>query len=236
MIDLALANVVVAIAAFVQAASGLGFAMVAVPLLALIDLGYVPGPSLVAMLGLSLIMAFRGWHDVDRRGLLALLPGLGLGTVIGAYALGMLPASAMGVLFGSMVLIALAGGQIGLIPGRSMPAFALFGTVAGSMGTMAGIHGPPLVILYQDAVPRTARATIALIFIIASCLSLLSLHLNQLFNQDGMLMGLALWPGVLAGYVLAISVGHYISDGMARRTMLGLAALSALLLIAKSLW
>jgi len=50
------------------------------------------------------------------------------------------------------------------------------------------------------------------------------------------MMGLALWPGVLVGYLLAIGLGHRISDGSARRLMLGLATLSALLLIAKSLW
>lgn len=235
MPDLALANAVVALAALVQAVSGIGFAMIAVPLLALIDLSYVPGPSLFAMMGLSAVMAIRERQELDQRGFLALLPGLAVGTVVGALALGMLPESWMGLLFGSMVLIALTVGQIGIVPRQSRPVFAASGMVAGLMGTMSGIHGPALAVLYQDASPRAARATIALIFVIASGLSLLSLHIQQLFSQADVLEGLALWPGVLSGYLLATGVGHHISDTAARYTMLGLAALSALLLVAQGI-
>lgn len=233
--DLLLANAAVAFAAFIQTASGIGFAMIAVPLLALIDFAFVPGPSLLAMLALSLAMAAQGWREVDRDGLLTLLPGLVVGTVIGALALGALPASSLGVLFGSMILIALAVGRIGIVPRRSPRSFALFGTAAGVMGTMAGIHGPALVILYQDAPTRTVRATIALIFIVASCLSLISLYLTDLVDDRALMIGLALWPGVAAGYVLALCARNLIQDSVARRLMLGLATLSALLLIAKGL-
>ncbi len=235
MTDHVLANVIVAVAAFVQAASGIGFAMVAVPLLALIDLGYVPGASLFAMLGLSLIMVCRGWRDIDTEGLSTLLPGLGAGTTIGALFLGSLPASAMGLIFGSIVLIGLMIGHFGVALGRSTASCVLSGLIAGLMGTMAGIHGPALVVIYQNAAPRNARATIALIFIIGSSLSLLSLYLSGLFGAAELLTGLALWPGVLTGYIFAVAIGHRISDNLARRTMLGLAALSALLLIATSL-
>ncbi|MGI9487300.1 MAG: sulfite exporter TauE/SafE family protein [Geminicoccaceae bacterium] len=231
MTDFVLATVIVAVAAFVQAAVGIGFAMVAVPLLALIDLGYVPGASLFAMLGLSLVMVWRGWGNIDGEGLSSLLPGLGVGTAVGALFLGSLPASAMGLIFGGAVLIGLMIGQLGLVLRRSVTSSALSGVIAGLMGTMAGIHGPALVVIYQNTAPRNARATIALIFVIGSTLSLVSLYLSGLFGLLELLMGLTLWPGVLIGYVLAIGCGHRISDIFARRVMLGLAALSALLLI-----
>lgn len=235
MTDLVLANVIVAVAAFVQAAAGIGFAMVAVPLLALIDLGYVPGASLFAMLGLSLMMVCRGWRDIDGQGLSALFPGLGFGTAVGAFFLGSLPASAMGLIFGSLVLVGLLIGQLGFVLRRSIASSAFAGVIAGLMGTMAGIHGPVLVIIYQNTAPRNARATIALIFVIASSISLISLHLSGLFGKSELLMGLALWPGVLIGCVLAVSFGHLISDKLACRIMLSLAASSALFLIATSL-
>ncbi len=231
MTEFVLATVIVAVAAFVQAAAGIGFAMVAVPMLALINLGYVPGASLFAMLALCLMMVCRGWRDIDGEGLSALLPGLGVGTLVGALFLGSLPASGMGLIFGSAVLIGLLIGQMGFVLRRSITSSALSGMIAGFMGTMAGIHGPALVVVYQKMAPRNARATIALIFIIASTLSLSSLYFTGLFGQRELLMGLTLWPGVLIGYVLAISCGHRISDIVAHRTMLGLAALSALLLI-----
>ena len=235
MTDLIIANAIVAAAAFVQAAAGIGFAMVAVPLLALIDLSYVPGASLFAMLCLSLMMLCRGWRDVDGNGLPALLFGLGAGTVAGALLLGSLQKSTFGVIFGSLVLFGLIIGQSGFSVRRSSLSSALSGSVAGLMGTMAGIHGPALVVIYQNVAPRKARATIALIFVIGSMLSLCFLHLSGLFGRAELMMGFTLWPGAVTGYAFAHVLGERIADDWARRTMLSLAALSALLLIAGSL-
>lgn len=235
MSDLVIANAIVAAAAFVQAAAGIGFAMVAVPLLALIDLSYVPGASLLAMLGLSCMMFSRGWRDVDGNGLPALLSGLGVGTVAGTLSLGSLQESALGVIFGSLVLLGLIIGQSGLSVRRSCVSSALSGSVAGLMGTVAGIHGPALVVIYQNATPQQARATIALIFIIGSTLSLLALHLSGVFGRAELLMGLTLWPGVVIGYASALRIGEHIPDRWARRIMLSLAVLSALLLITRNL-
>ena len=53
------ANLVIFIAAVVQAATGVGFAMVAVPLLALINLAWVPAPMLICNIGLSLVIMMR---------------------------------------------------------------------------------------------------------------------------------------------------------------------------------
>ncbi len=236
MIDHLVANLVVAFAAFVQASAGIGFALIVVPLLALIDLRYVPGPSLFAMFFLSIAMAFFGRRRIDWQGLPILLPGLIVGTAIGALALVSLPPAASGPIFGGMVLVALLIGQVGFEVRRSPLAFALAGSIAGLMGTMAGMHGPALAVIYQRAAIGVARATIALIFTIASVLSLLSLHRAGLFDGLGVMRGLTLLPGLVAGYGLASWLARSIDDALARRSMLWLAALGAIALIAKSVW
>ncbi len=234
--ELLVANVIVSFAGFVQTTTGIGFAMIAVPMLVLIDLSYAPGPALFAMLFLSVAMVAGSWQDVDRQGFSMLFPGLLIGTVVGAQLLGLLSATAFGLVFGFIVLASLALGQVGFAPQRTPLANATGGFVSGLMGTISGIHGPPLAVLYQRAEMATARATIAFVFVVASILSLISLHLNGHFGQDEALAGLALVPGVTVGFGVAISGRRFISDSAAQNAMLIIAAASAVTLIIRSIW
>jgi len=233
-IELLIANVIVGFAGFVQTTTGVGFAMVAVPMLVLIDLSYAPGPSLFVMLFLSIAMVAGSWKDVDRQGFSALFPGLFIGTLVGSRLLGMLSASAFGLVFGFMVLGALALGRMGLEPRQSPAVNASGGFVSGLMGTISGIHGPPLAVLYQRAEPARARATIAFVFVIASVLSLISLNSAGHFGHDEVLAGLALLPGLAVGYVLANTGRRFISGRVAHNAMLAIAAISAIILIGRS--
>jgi hypothetical protein len=232
--ELLVANVIVSFAGFVQTTTGIGFAMIAVPMLVLIDLSYAPGPALFAMLFLSVAMVAGSWQDVDRQGFSALFPGLFVGTVVGVQLLGLLSATTFGLVFGFIVLASLALGQMGFAPQRTPVANATGGFVSGLMGTISGIHGPPLAVLYQRAEMATARATIAFVFVVASILSLVSLHLSGYFGRDEALAGLALLPGIAVGFGVAISGRRFISDGAARTAMLIIAAVSAVALIVRS--
>ncbi|NIA68043.1 sulfite exporter TauE/SafE family protein [Pelagibius litoralis] len=235
-VELLLANLVVCFAAFVQASAGIGFAMIAVPLLVLIDLTYAPGPSLFVMMFLSIAMAVEARRHIDRQGLATLLPGLCVGTVAGALLLGALPPTWFGLVFGGIVLLALIVGQLGLALAASPALYGAGGFAAGLMGTISGIHGPPLVVLYQRAAHATARATIALIFVIASILSLVSLYLEGIFREPQLLIGLSMLPGLILGYGLAHIGRQLISESLARAVMLIVAGASAIVLIAKSVW
>lgn len=232
--ELLVANVIVGFAGFVQTTTGVGFAMVAVPMLVLVDLSYAPGPSLFVMLFLSIAMVAGSWSDVDRQGFATLFPGLFLGTIAGSRLLGMLSASAFGLVFGFIVLAALALGRMGFAPRQSPVVNASGGFVSGLMGTISGIHGPPLAVLYQRAEPARARATIAFVFVIASVLSLILLNSAGHFGRDEALAGLALVPGLAVGFVLASTGRRFISDSVARNAMLWIAAISAITLIGKS--
>lgn len=233
--ELLIANVIVSFGGFVQTTTGIGFAMIAVPMLVLIDLTYAPGPALFAMLFLSVAMVMGSWQDVDRQGFSTLFPGLLVGTVVGAQLLGLLSATAFGLVFGFIVLGSLALGQIGFTPERTPVTNATGGFVSGLMGTISGIHGPPLAVLYQRAEIATARATIAFVFVFASIFSLILLHLNGYFGREEALAGLALLPGIAVGFGVAVSGRRFMSDVAARNAMLIIAAVSAVTLIVRSL-
>src|SRR5688572_3645039 len=59
------ANAIMAIASALQASIGIGLALLAVPLLALIDPNLVPGPMLLAGALLAITSAYRERHAVD---------------------------------------------------------------------------------------------------------------------------------------------------------------------------
>lgn len=228
------ATAIVCIAGFVQATTGIGFAMISVPLLVLIDLAYAPGPALFAMLFLAIAMSIGEWAKVDRGGFPYLLPGLVVGTVLGSLLVGVLDDRTFGIVFGGIVLAGIGFGLVGYAPKPSPAVTAVGGTVSGAMGTVSGIHGPPLAVLYQDAEPPTARATIAFVFVIASTLSLVSLAIAGLFGATELKMGLSLVPGIAVGFGMAATGRRLIPEAVARAGMLVIAAVSAIVLIVRS--
>ena len=78
---------IMALGSALQAAVGIGLALFVVPVLALIDPAYIPGPMLLAGTVLAAMTAWRERHAVDRPGLCLSLAGLLVGTIVGAVAL-----------------------------------------------------------------------------------------------------------------------------------------------------
>lgn len=93
---LLVANCVVVLAAMVQTSTGMGFGMIAAPLLALISLEYVPDPMLFINLSLSLIMLGDGRANVVQRDIAFLLPTILLGTAAGTAIIMLLPTETLG--------------------------------------------------------------------------------------------------------------------------------------------
>lgn len=230
-----LANLAIFLAALVQASAGIGFAMIAVPLLLMIDLAFVPAPVLIVMGLLAVFMSMQEWRHVDWQGMTALLPGMVLGTLLAAYVLKQLDPALFGLVFGSILLLALA--IVGL--GRPMPRRPAFmaagGLVSGLMGTISGIHGPALAVLYHGMELAAVRATIAVIFVISTITALGFLSYQGFAGLAEWQRGLGLLPGLVLGLPAASLIRGRIPVHWLRRGMLSLVGLSACLLIYRSL-
>jgi uncharacterized protein len=81
---------IVAAASTLQASTGMGMALLAAPLLALIDPALVPGPALCAVMILSAVVAWRERAVLDVHMLAPAILGLLIGTAIGARLLALL--------------------------------------------------------------------------------------------------------------------------------------------------
>lgn len=228
-----LANIVVMVGSAVQASVGFGFALIAVPLLVLLDTAYVPGPTLLASLLLAAIMTRRGRHDINFSQLLAGSSGLLIGAGTGALLLPMIPITQLPSLFGGVILFAVGLSLTGLkVPVTSASLLGV-ATVAGVMGTMAGIHGPPLALLYQREGADKIRAMLAVFFLIGYSLSLLALGWSQLFHIRELAMGCSLMPGVVMGYLLSRHLVGMLKGISLRGPILFVASLSATALLFK---
>lgn len=229
-----IANCAILLGSVVQTTTGMGFAMVSVPLLALISLDFVPGPTIFVNLFLTLLMLNDGRSTIVKREITILLPSLLIGTLLGVAVLSLVPAHTLGILFALLVLLAIA--VTFLVEIHCLTPVGLFfgGVASGLMGTTSGIHGPPLAVLYQHENTSKVRATMALVFLVAYSLSLIALGIFGDFNSRQALSGSALLPGLLIGFQIGKRVRHQIPPLLARTIMLSIASISSVILLVKS--
>ena len=215
-----------------QASIGFGIALFVVPLLVLLNPAFVPGPMLFASIFLASIMAFRGWNSVDSRKLGLAGVGLFIGTAAGALGLMMIAADKWPKVFAVFILLAVALSASGIripVTGKNL---VTAGIVSGVMGTISGIHGPPMALLYQRETGNIVRATLAVFFVMAYAIALFALGTIGLFGKKEFLMGLTLAPGVIAGYIIARFSTKLLDRGYwLRIAILTVASLSAIALI-----
>lgn len=219
---------IVAVSAALQGSVGFGFALVAAPLLLLIDHRMVPGPVLFASLPLALMMAYRERGSVDMPGLKWSFVGMLPGTVVGAALLASIPDGEISLFSGGLVLLAVGMSLCGLYfrptPGTLLGA----GVLSGIMNVTASIGGPPMALVYQDRPGSRLRGTLSSYFIFSSGLSLLVLMVMGNFGIDKVEMSLLLLPGTLVGFVVSNRTLSLLDRGYTRAAVLTLSALAAL--------
>jgi len=232
--DLALAAVAIAAGSAVQRASGVGTGFIVVPLIAMIDVTYLPGPLVLATISLSTLMVWREWSHVDFKAVPWILSGFVPGAAVGAWALTAIAPDQLGFLFGGVILFAVLLTALGLHPPLNRISSVITGLVSGAMGASSGVGAPPLAILYHRASGAVLRATLAILYTVCSILILIVLAAFGSFGAEEALTGLLLIPGFLVGYRLGAPFVAYVEAAGVRTPVLVLSALAAVALIAKS--
>ena len=145
-----LATLAVALGSVIQGISGVGGGFIMVPLLAMIDVGLLPGPFIFATLSLSTLMAWRErrYIDFDNTGwlLAAIVPG----ALLGGWLLTLISIDQLGLVFGSMVLLAVVISASGVHLPLNRTTAACSGLAAGAMGAASAIGAPVIALLYQN--------------------------------------------------------------------------------------
>lgn len=230
-LEFTVATLIMAVGSAFQAAVGLGLALLVVPLLALIDTQFVPGPMLFAGIALALGTAFRDRAAIERATLGLSLVGLTIGTGIGAVALNLVPPANLAKLFGALILLAVLISVLSRKVAVTPTALLAGSTVSGIMGAMVGVHGPAIALVLQNAEPARVRAMLGAFFAVGYALAVASLAVVGIFGRHELVLGLALLPGVVIGYGVAPVISKFLNITILRIAILVISSVSAVALL-----
>jgi uncharacterized protein len=232
---LVLASAVVALGALVQGGVGYGLALMAAPLLALIDPRLVPGPLVFSGLALTVAMAVRDRDAIHFRGVGWALVGRIPGTVAGAVTLSFLAGNALGIVIGLLVLAAVAMTAVGPPVHPNRPNLLVAGLLSGFMGTTSAIGGPPVAIIYQHQPGSQIRATLSVYFTAGATMSLIALAVIGRFARFELLAAVAMLPGMMLGFILSTRLSRWLDRGRTRSAVLVVSAVSGISLVAREI-
>jgi uncharacterized membrane protein YfcA len=229
------AGLVVALGALVQGAVGYGMALVAAPLLFLVDPALVPVPMILLASVHSVLAVARDGHHADWRGvgwaMLGRLPGTGLGVL----AVVALSTQVFTLLIGVGVLVCVGLSLLTWQPRPRPGSLLLAGVASGAGGTAAAIGGPPIALLYQHATGATVRGTIGGYFVLGSITSIAALAIAGQVTSHSLLSTAQLVPFLLVGFALSGPARTVLDNGWTRHAVLAVAAVSSVALIGRAL-
>lgn len=226
---------VVFVGSLVQGSIGIGLGLIAAPVLALADPAFVPGTIIIAVLPLTLIVAWGDRHHVERRDVVVALVGRLPGVVAGAVVAASISHTVLAILVAVSVLVAVAASTTSRrIPLNDSTLLAA-GATSGFAGTTTGIGGPPMALTYQHHDAATMRATVSAFFFVGAAFSGIALWLAGEMGRRQLQLSLLLLPAVLAGTWTARRLRHRLRPEMVRPAVLVACSGSALALLVDTL-
>ncbi len=230
---------IVAFAAATQSITGFGFALIAVPGLALLL-----GPK-VAVVGMSSIgvplviwnsIRWRQdilWREAITTSLSALL-GMPIGLLVITRADDRVLTAAIGVTI--LVLTVWLWRGLTLPAGRGTELTA--GFASGVLSTSVGTNGPPLVIAFQAVglAPAAFRATLQACFVCQGSIALALFWSRGLIVHDVGVAFLAGAPAAVVGALIGDRIAPRVHEGPFRTAVLGLLVLAGALALGDALW
>jgi uncharacterized protein len=234
MITLAVMALAVMVAALIQGAIGVGFALVVAPLAAVLRPDLLPGAVLMLMVPLNAYVAWRerAFFDLPSTGWIT--AGRFAGTFAGLWILLVVTTPVLNLVVGVTTILAAVVTKLAPKFSPNRTAFVGAGLITGVTETATGIGGPPLALVYQHHPAPTLRSTIALCFLIGELFSLVALMLKGRLSWaqfgDALLLGVPLVLGLLgSGWAV-----KKLSAARLRDALLAFAVLSGFLLIVQS--
>lgn len=229
--QMVLVTLIILIGSASQAVIGMGLNLFAIPLLMLVNPIYAPGPVLVASMLLSFLALRRVPAKVEWLELKYALAGLLAGTFIAAILVSQMDTSTLVRVLGLLVILAVGLILSGWSAPMSKSNLLVAGSSAGLLGTIAGVHAPPIALLYQGQNPDRMRGAILTFVGIGNGLSIVALYFAGRFGMEQLSSTLVLLPGVLLGLWFAPVLGKMLSPKKIRFLVLSISAISGLALV-----
>ncbi len=231
-----LALFIVTIGIALQGVVGIGFALVAAPLLFLIDPLFVPVPLIILGALLSGYMVARGRHHLSWRRLMPALVARVPGSWLGASLLAAVSPAVLSLILGSTLLVAVAlSWRNNIRISMSPRSLSVAGFFSGIIGTATSVGGPPMALVYQESNVLTARSELAAFFLAGLPITLMMLALTDNLPLESLLLTLKMVPGLIAGVFVARRIDRYIDKQSARPLLLSMSLLGAVLVLVQGI-
>jgi uncharacterized membrane protein YfcA len=228
---LAVLAVAVAVGAVVQGSIGFGYALLAVPAMALLLPWAVPVTPLLLALPMTVLMSAREWRSIDMGGFVLITAGRLVGTVAGVALLVLAPKGWLSALTGLLIVVAALGSFL-------RPNFEVNdrtriagGVASGVVGTVAALGGTPLALVYQDRSGAELRSTLAISFVVGILMSLAGLWLAGKVEVRHALLALELLPCLLVGLWASRWVVERLDERWLRPTVLAFATVAGVAVV-----
>jgi uncharacterized protein len=221
-------------AAFVQGTIGLGFALIAAPVMAVRAPALVPVGVLLLMIPLNAYVAWRERSALDYPSAWRITAGRFAGTFGGLALLLVLSPRALAILIGVATIAACIATLAAPSFRASARAYLAAGFVTGVSETATGIGGPPLALVYQHHPPPALRSTIAFCFLVGEAISLCILAFAGKATTAQFTEALFLLPAVAVGAIASRFAHSRVPARAMRSLVLGFAIVSSLVLLARA--
>jgi uncharacterized membrane protein YfcA len=222
-------------AATVQGIVGLGFAMVSVPILALIDPSFAPVPQLLMTLPLTMAMAWRERSHLSLAGVGWIVTGRLPGAVIGVGLLSVATQAILQAVIAVLVLIAVTIIATGIHVKRTPASQFGAGLLSGVSGLVASIGGPALALLYTRDEGAVVRSNLAAVFVVGLSISIIARLISGNMTWEDARVAAILFPALVAGYLTSLTVKDRWSLAGVRNGILVLSLIGSLALISRVL-
>lgn len=143
IITFSIVAITVLISAFVQGSTGMGFAMVAAPVVSIIDPSLIPVMLLVLMIPLNFYIAARERSEIHWYGVKWISVGRFAGTFFGLWILVIVNLHQLALLIGWSTLVAAVIALLAPKFTPNKPVLAIVGLITGVTETSTGVGGPP---------------------------------------------------------------------------------------------
>jgi uncharacterized membrane protein YfcA len=230
----ALASAVIVAAAVAQSALGVGFGVVAAPVLAVIDPALVPGTVMVLGTLTALIVALRDRARFRFGDLGYAMAGRVPFSLLGGLIASLLSERLFLLVFAALILAAVGLSLSGVRVAPNPRSLFVAGCASGFMGTVTSVGTPPLAIVYQHAPGPEVRANQSAFFAVGGFVSILSLAAFGAFGWRDVGSSLTLAPAMVVGYLLSPYLQRRTDRGWMRPAMLALCIGAATLLLVRS--
>jgi len=235
MTELLLCCGIVVFASVLQVSIGMGFGMLASPLIALVKPDLVPGSILAMGLFVAFSGAWRERRNISHNELKLGVVGRVIGSIMAFGLLIIIPnVESFLIVFGVLMLVAIGMAAFGQNITFTDKSLLNLSILSGLMGSITAVGAPPMALIYHDRDPSIVRPTLNAFFFSGSVLGLISLGFSGWISTQDFIAAMIFLPAMFIGILISAPFKK-LPSGVLSKLLLGMSALASIMLIFRGL-